>query len=412
MKKNLQILFLSQYFPPEMGAPSARIYELSRHWVQKQNEVTVITGFPNHPTGVIPKSYRQHFYKRESLDGIRLIRTYIFPTANKGFLKRIISYLSFMFSSVLMGVWQSGRPDVVIATSPQFFVGIAGYFISRIKRRPFIFEVRDLWPESIVQLGMLKNKMAIRFLESIEVFLYRRASLVVVVAESSVPILEKKGIPSSKIVVVKNGVDLDLFDQERSGLQIRRNLDIENKTVVSYIGTHGLSHALDKVIECADLLRQNPHIHFLLIGEGAEKENLQNQAARLNLPNVTFLGQVAKQELPNYYAASDLVLVTLRDLALFRCVIPSKIFEIMAMAKPIIISVDGEARDLVERADAGVFVRPEDPQALGDAILAHQASPEKFNDKGLNGRNYVEENFNRQKLADDYMNFLHSVTSD
>ena len=404
--KKLKILYISQYFPPEMGAPSARIHELSRRWVAQGHQVTVITGFPNHPTGIIPENYSQHIYKQEELDGIRLIRTYIFPTANKGFIKRILSYLSFMLSSVLLGAWRSGRPDVIVATSPQFFVGVAGYLMSLVKWRPFIFEVRDLWPESIVQLGMLKNKMAIRILEYIEVFLYRRARGIIVVAESSIPILNRKGIASSKIDVVKNGVDLQLFDVAKTGQGVRRQIQLDSKIVVSYIGTHGLSHALDKVIECAALMHDEPKIQFLLIGEGAEKENLQQQAKALGLRNVTFLNQVDKQVLPNYYAASDLVLVTLRDLELFRCVIPSKIFEIMAMARPIIISVDGEAREIIERADAGVFIEPENPQALRSAILAFQKDPDVLLAKGRNGRRFVETSFNRQKLADQFLQYI------
>jgi glycosyltransferase involved in cell wall biosynthesis len=414
MKKPLKILFISQYFPPEMGAPSARTFELCRHWVKSGHKVTVITGFPHHPTGVIPPEYKQHFYKLENVEGIEIIRTYVYATANKGFFKRILSYLSFMFSAIVLGPWKSGKPDVVIATSPQFFVAIAGYLVSLIKRRPFVFEVRDLWPESIVQLGQLKNKWLIKFLESIEVFLYQRASMIVSVTDSFVPIIARKGIDKGKIVVIKNGVDLELFNPDKSHPELKKDLHLQGKFIVSYIGTHGLSHALDKVLETAAILRDNPEIHFLFVGEGAEKENLIKQKALLQLSNVTFLDQIDKADLPYYYNLSDIVLITLRDLALFRTVIPSKMFEIMAMARPIIISVDGEARKIVaDEAGAGIYVEPENPHQLREAILSLYRDALKRSQLGQNGRIFVEKYYNRQVLANRYIvalrkNIFHS----
>lgn len=412
MKNSLKILYISQYFPPEMGAPSARVHELARRWVQNGAEVCVLTGFPHHPTGKIPPQYRQHIFKRERLDGIKVVRTYVYPTANKGFFKRILSYISFMFSAIFLGSWTVNKPDVVIATSPQFFVAIAGYLISRIKNRPFVFEVRDLWPESIVQLGQLRNPLIIRFLEAIELFLYRRARLIVVVAESSIPILLKKGVPPDKIRIVKNGVDLSLFDPQKNDDGLREQLNLRDKFVSSYIGTMGLSHALDKVLETAGLLREQPDIHFLLIGEGAEKQKLLQLKNDLNLGNVTFLDQIEKQKLPYYYRLADVILVTLRDLPLFRCVIPSKIFEIMAMRRPILISVDGEARDLVvNQAQAGIFVEPENPTAMKEALLRLYREPELRKQLGANGRRFVELHFNRRKLADEYLNILKGVAN-
>lgn len=410
MEPSLRILFLSQYFPPEMGAPSARTYELCRSWVNQNQRVTVITGFPNHPTGVIPKEYKQHLFKIEQTDGIRVIRTYVYPAPNEGFLKRIISYISFMFSSVLIGPWRACKVDLVIATSPQFLVAIAGYIISLIKRAPFIFEVRDLWPESIVQLGQIRNRMIIKMLEFLEIFLYKKAAMIVVVAESSIPILKSKGIPARKIKVVKNGVDLTLFHPQKADRQLRERLGFTNKFIVSYIGTLGLSHALDKVLETAQSLREQDHIQFLLIGEGAEKERLLGMKDELNLNNVTFLNQVEKQLLPYYYNLSDVVLVTLRKLPLFQCVIPSKIFEIMAMAKPIIIGVDGEARQLVvDEAGAGIFVEPENIQQLGETILKLYKDPILRKTLGDNGRCFVQKHYDREKLARAYLEALEGL---
>lgn len=406
----MRILFISQYFPPEMGAPSARTHELCRSWVERGESVAVITGFPNHPTGIIPNEYKQHLYKMERIDGIRVIRTYVYPAANKGFFKRIIGYVSFMFSSILIGPWRTGKIDLVIATSPQFFVAIAGYIISLIRRKPYVFEVRDLWPESIVQLGQIRSKLIIRILEYLEVFLYRKAAMIVVVAESSVPIIKSKGISGDKIRIIKNGVDLELFHPQKDAPQLRQRLQMENKFVVSYVGTMGLSHALDKVLETAKLLEEQSQIHFLLVGEGAEKERLLEIREKLNLNNVTFLNQVEKQMLPYYYALSDVVLVTLRKLPLFRCVIPSKIFEIMAMAKPIIIGVDGEARQLVtEEASAGIFVEPENIDELRSAILKLYEDPLVGKKLGNNGLRFVQKSYSRDKLAELYLENLRKL---
>ncbi len=405
----MRILYLSQYFPPEMGAPSARVYELSRRWVKNGDRVTVLTSFPNHPTGVIPPGYQGYKFLEEEKDGIRVVRTYIFAAPNKGFFKRVLSYVSFMCSSIIQGTRKVGPQDVLIATSPQFFVGIAGFIISQLKGIPFIFEVRDLWPESIVQLGQLKNRLIIRFLEWIEMTLYRKALHIVGVADSTVKILTERGVPKEKISVIKNGVDLELFHGRNDAQALKKQYGFEGKFVVSYIGTHGLSHALDKVLDTAQLLQEQEDILFLLVGEGAEKENLMRKARNLNLSNVKFLDQIDKQQLPDFYGLSDVILVTLRDLPLFRSVIPSKIFEIMAMARPIIISVDGESRKLVEQAQAGLFSEPENASMLKENILTLKNDPRLRQQLGLNGRRFVEKHFDRNKLADQYQQLLHKV---
>ncbi len=393
-----------------MGAPSARIFELSRRWAKKGAEVSVITGFPHHPTGIIPPEYRGKSFMRESREGISVIRTYVYATPNEGFFKRILSDMSFMLSSIIQGASQSGKQDIIIASSPQFFVGIAGYAISRLKNVPFIFEVRDLWPESIIQLGLLKNRLIIKMLEAIEMFLYHKAIHIVGVADSTVEILTKRGVPANKISIIKNGVDLELFNHLCDGAEVRRGLNSQNNFIISYIGTHGLSHALDSVLRTAELLKDQPLIKFLFIGEGAEKNNLIRQAKQLNLKNVKFIDQISKDDLPHYYAASDAVLVTLRNLPLFKCVIPSKIFEIMAMAKPILISVEGESKNLVVKdAKAGIAVLPENPQDLAKQILLIKKDQAYAVSLGKNGRNYVEKHFDRNELADQYLKLIEKL---
>lgn len=407
LNRKVRILYLSQYFPPEMGAPSARVFELSRSWANKGQDVTVLTGFPHHPTGKIPSNYKQHVFKHERINNINVVRTYIFPAENKGFIKRILSYFSFLLSAVFLGSWNIGKPDVIIATSPQFFVAIAGYFISCIRNIPFILEIRDLWPESIVQLGQLKIHFFINILEKIETYLYQKAKLIVVVAKSSINLITAKGISKTKVHLIRNGVDLALFDPQKKDHQLKRQYNLYDKFVVSYIGTHGLSHALDKVLDTAELLKNENNIQFILIGEGAEKEKLISLKQDKKLTNVTFLNQIDKEKLPYFYNLSDVILVTLRDLPLFKCVIPSKVFEIMAMAKPILLTVDGEARQLiVEEAHAGIFVRPERPYELTKGILELYKKPDICNKLGNNGRNFVKKHYNRDHLAERYLQII------
>lgn len=407
MSPELRILYLSQYFPPEMGAPSARVFELSRRWVKNGAIVTVLTGFPNHPTGIIPDEYKGYRFLQEEKDSINIIRTYVYATPNKGFFKRIISYISFAVSSIVLGTRKSGKQDLIIATSPQFFVGIAGYIISRLKRIPFIFEIRDLWPESIVQLGLLKNRVIIKILEWIELFLYKKAAHIISVTDSYVEFLVKKGINRNKISIIKNGVDLDLFQLKGNQEALKKKYNLENKIVVSYIGTLGMSHALDKVCETAQFF-EDQNVEFLLVGEGAEKQNLKNIINHTHIKNVKFVDQIPKEKLPEYYELSDIILVTLKALPLFKKVIPSKIFEIMSMGRPIVLGVDGEARNIVEDAEAGIFSKPEDVLDLREKIT-FMLDNKKRAHYGNNGRKYVEQFYDRNKLADDYLNILKEI---
>ncbi|MDX2030351.1 MAG: glycosyltransferase family 4 protein [Blastocatellia bacterium] len=245
----MRITFLCQYFPPEMGAPSARTFEHARHWARRGHEVTVITGFPNHPTGVIRPEYRGEIVKREQVEKIDLLRTWVYVTANRGFVKRILNFLSFFASSIFFGAWMTRRPDVVVGTSPQFFCAVGAYVLSVLKRAPFVFEVRDIWPRSAVELGVLRNPLLIRALERIEMFLYNRAALIVPVAESTRDYLIARGIPAEKIRIVPNGIDAEYLESATvTAEEVRARLGLEGKFLVSYIGTHGISHALDIVL--------------------------------------------------------------------------------------------------------------------------------------------------------------------
>jgi glycosyltransferase involved in cell wall biosynthesis len=406
----MKVTFLCQYFPPEMGAPAARTYEHARYWVENGHEVTVITGFPNHPTGVIHPNYRNDWVKRETVEGIELLRTRIYVTPNKGFTKRILNFLSFFASSLFFGATMTKRPDVVVGTSPQFFCAIAAWLLSRIQRVPFVFEVRDIWPESAIELGVLKNRWLIRALEAVEMFLYRQAEIIIPVAESTKPYLIEKGIPAEKIRIVPNGIDAKFLAlPSNSPAQARAELGLQDKFIISYIGTHGISHALNVVLQAADRLRDDQRFHFLLIGEGADKEHLERLAAELQLPNVTFMNAQPRERLLSFYRASDISLVPLRRLPVFQKVLPSKLFELMGNGCPIICSVEGEAAALVERAQAGLCIEPESVEALLAAIHRLHADAALRQQLGANGKQFVTTHYMRSMLADSFLKALAEV---
>jgi glycosyltransferase involved in cell wall biosynthesis len=407
----MRITLLCQYFPPEMGAPSARTFEHARHWASLGHDVTVITGFPNHPTGVIHSEYRGRFVKRERVEGIDLLRAWVYVAANKGFTKRVLNFLSFFFSSVALGSLLTGRPDVVVGTSPQFFCAVAAYCLSVIKRAPFVFEVRDIWPQSAVELGALKNRMLIRLLEAVEAHLYRRAALIVPVAESTRNYLAGKGVPAEKIRVVPNGIDAKyLASAQAAPERLREELGLDGKFIVSYIGTHGMSHALEVALKAAKRFETDPAVHFLFVGEGAEKENLKQLASELRLDNASFINAQPRERLLSFYGASDVSLVPLKRLPIFKKVLPSKLFELMGAGCPVICSVEGEAAALVSNAEAGLCIEPENVDALVEAVVRLRGDRELRVEMSGNGRSFVKTHYLRSVLAENYLNALELIT--
>ena len=408
----MDILLVTQYFPPEVGAPSARAYEHGRQWVAAGHKVTVLTAFPNHPNGVVQPDYRGRGYMEEEVDGMDLRRSWIYAVPNAGFFRRTLSFVSFMLSAIVTAGWKRPSCEVVIATSPQFFCALAGWVIALLLRKPFVLEVRDLWPETIIALGLLRRgALVTRILESMELFLYRRADRIVVVTEAFQRNMIQRGVCGEKIAVVTNGVDLSLFGPQ-SGQELRREHQLEGKFTVLYIGTHGMCQGLLVVLKAARALAERESIHFLFVGEGAEKEMLQRTARQWRLDNVTFLNQQPKAMVPRFIAVADLCLVPLRKEEVFTTVIPSKIFEIMACARPLIINIRGEASHIVEQAGCGLCVEPEDGSVLAEAILKLADETGLAAALGEAGRRYVLAHFDRRKLADRMAAFVESAVGD
>jgi colanic acid biosynthesis glycosyl transferase WcaI len=410
----VKILYVSQYFPPEMGAPAARAAELSRHWAQEGHEVTVLTGFPNHPTGVVAKEYRSKLRRlvmTESVDDVRVMRTWLLPFPNGKAYERMLNYGSFCVSAAGSGMFLS-RPDVVIATSPQLLVGLSGYWLARWKRVPFIFEVRDLWPESLTAVGMgNENSVLNRTLSRIAQFLYRKADRIVVVS----PAFEERlalhrKVPREKIVVVENGVETDLFSSQNTESQLRKQLGAEEKFVVCYVGTMGMAHGLETLVEAAARLRGvRPEVLFLLVGEGSDKRRIRLLAEACGLTNIRFIDQQPRERIPDYICASDACLVLLKKAELFKTVIPTKMLEFMACERPVILGVEGQARKIVEAADAGVYVEPGNADQLVSAILALAENAGTRERMGRNGRRHILSHFSREKTAKLYLDVIADV---
>lgn len=363
----MRILLLTDNYPPETGAPSHRCSAHAKRWISRGHHVNVVTSFPNFPHGKVFGGYRQSLYKREILDTVDVLRVPTVIFANRGFVRRIIDFLSFMVTGTIASFFV-GRPDVVIATSPQFFTAVAGWMVSRIYRRPFVFEIRDLWPDSIIAVGAMKEGMAIGMLRGVERFLYRQAELIVMVSNASRDLLIERGVDASKIIVVTNGIDTALTPGEPPA-ELRPSLGLEGKVVVSYIGTVGMAHGLQLILDAAEQCRTRlSDIQFMIVGAGAELGDLQQQAKARDLANVTFVGQVPHAEIVNYWRISDITLVLLRDTPLFRTVIPSKIFEAMATGTPVITNVRGELQSILEPLGAAEMIEPDSLSALVDAI--------------------------------------------
>jgi glycosyltransferase involved in cell wall biosynthesis len=407
----VRILLVTHYFPPEIGAPQARLSGFAATWAADDDNVTVLTGMPNHPTGVVPPEYRRAIRRTEHVDGYRVVRTWLYATPNEGILRKTIGHLSFMVSSVLLGARASGPADVVIVSSPTFFAIGAGWLLARVKRARLVVEVRDLWPAIFTELGVLTSRPLIELLERLELAAYRAADAVVVVTDGFRANLIKRGVPAAKVHTIRNGVRLDGFDPKASASpRARARLGARSADcLVLYLGTHGLSQGLTGVAEAAHRLTGEP-VRFAFVGEGADKPRLARRVSELGLTNVTLLPGVPHADVPALLAAADVCLVPLRDVPLFATFIPSKMFEYLAAGKAVVGAVTGEAAQILREAGACV-VPPEDSAALADALRRLAADAQRRDVMGERGRRYVELYFDQVLLARQYRKILEASGS-
>jgi colanic acid biosynthesis glycosyl transferase WcaI len=394
----MRILLLTQYFAPEVGASQIRLSALCRELRTAGHEVEVVTAMPHHPAGQISPEYRGKFYMRENRDGMTVHRVWLYAAKGSG-IKRILNYLSFAFLS-LFGLLRSRKPDYVFVDSPPLFLAMPGWLSARLWKVPFIFNVADLWPDSVLDLGVMREGLATKLGFALEKWTYKHADVVTAVTEGiRNSLLHKKHVPPSKILFLPNGVDTTLFQPNAvPDEQLRARLNLQGKRVVLYAGNHGHAGAVDQLLDAASLI-SDPSVHFLLVGDGPEKPVLQSRARELGLKNITFLDTVPIQQLPAFLSITNIAAVTLKRSCITRGARPAKTFVMMAAAKPIVLAAEGESAELVRQANAGVIVPPHTPHELADAILLLLANPEMASKMGANGRDYVQRNFDWSQLV-------------
>lgn len=409
----MHILFFSDNFPPEVNAPASRTFEHCRHWVERGHQVTVITCAPNAPRGVLLGGYRNRLWQEERMGGVRVIRVWTYIAPNAGHARRILDYLSYMVAASLAAPFVRGV-DVVVGTSPQLFTACAAWLAGALRRVPYVFELRDLWPESIKAVGAMRPSAVLRLLEKLELFLYRRAALIVSVTAAFRADLARRGIDPAKVAIVTNGIDLDRFRPMAKDEALVRHHGLEGKFVAGYVGTHGMAHGLDTVLAAAGLLKRSPDgdgIRLLMIGDGAEKRALIDAADALALDNLRFIDTVPRADVARYWSLLDVAIIHLRRSPLFELVIPSKMFEAMGMGIPIVLGVKGEAADILARAEAGIAIEPEDAEALCRALISLKED-RRLHRRLSNRARAAAANFDRTRLAGEMLELLEGLVAE
>nr|WP_281285211.1 glycosyltransferase family 4 protein [Alkalicoccus halolimnae] len=385
------------------------MYEMAKHWVEAGNEVHVVTCFPNHPTGIIPEKYKGKKYSYEEMDGIHVHRNYVYATPNTGFVKKTLGHISFMFSSVIFSMNKIKKPDVILTSSPTFFSIISGYCFSLIKRAPFVLEIRDLWPAAMIELGVMKKGPVTNILEKMELFFYRKSSRLIMVTKAFKENVVSRGINGNKVHVITNGVNQDLFYPRMKDEELINEYKLNDKFIISYAGAHGISQNLSVILNAAQALEEYEDIQFLFIGEGAEKEKLKRTVSDLNISNVKFIDSQPKDRISAFYSSSDISLIPLRNIELFKSFIPSKMFEIMACGVPIVASLEGESADILSESKAASVVQPENAEEIKQAILKLKHDRNLYIQMQENGPKFVEQNYSRKKLAEQYLEIMRDI---
>jgi len=405
----MHILLIHQFLATPNEAGGTRQFELAQHLIRKGHKITFICSTITYLTGKPSSRQKGKFLVRETIDGINIIRTYTFPGLQESFKRRIISFLTFMMSSIIGGL-SVGKTDVVIASSPQIFVGISGHLLSKIKRVPFLLEIRDLWPKFAIDIGVLKSQLIIKLSVSLEKYIYKKADYFIINSPGFYDHLEKSGIERKKIFLVPNGVDTKIFSPSDKHNWVRKELGLNEDFVVLYSGAHGLANSLKTVIESARLLQCQSDIKIIFVGDGKEKRNLIQLRDKYKLNNVIFVDAQPKRKMPDYCNAADVCLAILKKLDSFKTTYPNKLFDYMACGRPTILAIDGVAREVLEKARAGEFVEPENPQQLASTILKFYNNRDLIKEYGINARSYVEEHFDREKIAEKFNNILNEIT--
>ena len=412
----MKILLIHQYYLEKNDGGGSRFNEMTRVWEEQGHDVTVLAGMVHYATGKkAPKYKGKYFYKETFYNNVKVIRSHVSEAYNVNFLGRLWAYFSFVFSSIYAGLFKAkGKYDVIVVTSPPLFVGITAYVLSRLKRVPFVFEVRDLWPESAIDTGVLKNKMIIKFAYWFEGFMYKKAALVNVLTPAfRDKLINDKKVPKEKVIFIPNAADFSLSDKllERFDVQkFRKEHGLEGKKVFTYVGAHGVANHLIQVIETAEILKERDDILFLLIGGGMKKKMLEEEVLKKGLANVEFIDSVPKSEVFKYILASDFGMSVLKKVDTFKTIYSNKTFDYMACKKPVIMVIDGVSRKLVEDAGCGVYVEPENPKEFARVVMEYSDKPiNGLQTMGASGYAYAKKYFDRDVLAKRYIKFVKQV---
>ena len=406
----MKILFLTHYYLPEGNAPASRVSALAKRWVEQGHDVTVVTSAPNVPDGIVYNGYKNKWTSKEVIDGVKVIRIWTYIAPNKGTIKRIFNYVSYMFSAFIHCLFMK-KPDVMIATSPQFFCGWAGVLLHWFRRFAFVLEIRDIWPESMSAVNAGLPGPLLKVIGIMEKIMYRSARHIVTVGDGYVGKLIERGVPENKISVVMNGVDQSLFYPRPVNVELLEKYGLTGKFICSYVGTIGMACGLKTVLDAAEILKKqnNDHIRFVLVGDGAVRTDLESEAKQRNLDNIIFTGRRPKNEIPDWIASSNINLVHLKKSDLFTTVMPSKIFESAGCGRPVLMGVNGFAKKLVMDAGMGIDIEPENPQEMVVALLSVAADPELEKRLGENGLNNIVPRYNRDSQAEKYLDILNTV---
>ncbi|MFC0477877.1 glycosyltransferase family 4 protein [Robertmurraya beringensis] len=399
----MRVIYLCQHFPPETGAPQIRVYEVSKELLSRGHQVEVVTAFPHHPKGVIPEEYRGMFYMYEDWDGIPVHRTWIYPSPKGSFWKRLASYFSFTFSA-FYGLLKAKPTDVIICNSPPLFLGITGYLGAKLKGAKFVFNVADIWPESAVELGILKNKRFIQLAEKLENFLYKKSWKIATATEGIREYMIKKGKKPEDVFLLPNGVNTETFVPLPKDQELIESLGLTGKKIYMYAGALGYAQGLDSVLEAASLIKDDPSIHFLFVGDGQEKDKLLAMKDTLDLENVTFYGTVPVSEMPRMFSIADYSIVSLRNIELFKGARPSKIFPAISTGTPVLYCGVGESASILEEYECGRIAEPENPKAIAEAIRElHSVSEEQYENMSKKGRQLAIDHYSWKSIVEDLL---------
>jgi glycosyltransferase involved in cell wall biosynthesis len=412
----LKILLIHQYYLGQNEAGGSRWNEITRMWAEQGHEITVLAGMVHYAKGLKDERYKGKFFFEETPHPqIRVIRSHVSEAYNRNFLGRLWAYFSFAFSCTLAGFFKARNSyDIIVATSPPLFIGIPTYVISLFKRVPYLFEIRDLWPESAIDTGVLKNKTIIKFAYWFEDFIYKKAAKINVLTPAfRQTLIDKKGVEPSKISFIPNAADFSLSEEllrDFDSKAFRKSLNLEDKFVITYVGAHGVANHLIQVVETAEILKDTP-VHFLMIGDGMQRQELIEEVQKRGLSNIDFIASVPKREVFKYILASDMGTSVLKKVDTFKTVYSNKTFDYMSCQKPILMAIDGVSRELVEEAQAGIFVEPENPADFAEKIRAYINNSERIQQEGINGYNFAKLNFDREALAKQYIQVLQELSN-